>query len=54
MARKQLNVSVPETDVIKVDEKVKASSGVFSNRSHWVQLAIKEKLERDATTAKKR
>lgn len=45
--RKQLNTTIPEQLIEKMDKEIKESDGVYSNRSHFVELAIKAMLKKD-------
>ena len=44
MARLQLSVSIPEKMLEKINEIVEKSNGKYNNRSHFIQLAIREKF----------
>jgi len=44
--RKQLNSSIPEQLIKQIDKIVKNSKGIYRDRSHFVQLAIREKIEK--------
>ena len=44
--RDPLNASVQKELIEQVDRAVKESRGQYQTRSHFVQLALQEKLER--------
>jgi Arc/MetJ-type ribon-helix-helix transcriptional regulator len=47
LSRKPTNTRVPADMVDQVDKVVGESRGVYRDRSHFIELAIREKLERE-------